>query len=33
VDAAKVTAVHEGGIMAVRLPKAEPRAKTRVPVR
>ncbi len=33
VDAAKVTAVHEGGIMTVRLPKAEPRAKTRVPVR
>ena len=33
VDRAKVTAVYQDGIMTVRLPKAEPAAKSRIPIK
>jgi HSP20 family protein len=33
IDKAKVAATYEGGIMTIRLPKTEPSAKTRIPVK
>jgi len=33
VDRSKVAAVHQDGIMTIRLPKAEPSARTRVPIK
>lgn len=33
IDRAKVTATYEHGIMTVRLPKAEPTARTRIPIK
>ena len=33
VDRAKVTAVYQDGIMTVRLPRAEPAAKSRIPIK
>jgi HSP20 family protein len=33
VDQAKVTATYQDGIMTIRLPKTEPRAKSRIPIK
>jgi len=33
VDKAKVTANYENGIMTIRLPKSEPTAKSRIPIK
>lgn len=32
IDRSKVAAVYQDGIMTIRLPKAEPSDKTRVPI-